>query len=115
MDIGLMLSLRDHITVGSHTPGKLKLKFDLVVIGNPKVIKYVKTNGFGPPKGQDFPGILKTSFNPLTRSMIMLYDDGVIEPQLLHELFTCESSEEFQEIAIELADTVHFDLATFLN
>lgn len=115
MDLDLMLGLRSHITVGSHTPGRLRLKFDLGVIGNPKVIRYVKVNGFGPPKGQDMPGITKTSFNPLTRSMTMLYDQSVIEPELLHRLFTCESAEEFQTIAEELAQTVDFDLTTFLN
>lgn len=115
MDLDLMLGLRSHITVGSHIPGKLKLKFDLGVIKNPKVIQYVKVNGFGPPKGQDMPGITKTSFNPLTRSMVMDYDDEIIEPELLHRLFTCESAEEFQETAIVLADTVQFELANFLN
>lgn len=115
MDLDLMLGLRDHITVGSHVPGRLKLKFDLGVIGNPKVIRYVKVNGFGPPKGQDMPGINRTSFNPLTRSMTMFYDAGVIEPELLHRLFTCESVSEFQKTAVELADLVDFDLSTFLN
>ncbi|OEU68611.1 MAG: hypothetical protein BA863_16825 [Desulfovibrio sp. S3730MH75] len=115
MDLDLMLGLRDHITVGSHIPGKLKLKFDLSVVGNLKVIKYVKMNGFGPPKGQDMPGITKTSFNPLTRSMTMFYDDEIIEPELMHRLFTCESIDEFQETAVELADVVNFDLSTFLN
>ena len=115
MDLDLMLGLRDHITVGSHIPGKIKLKLDMGVIGNPKVIRYVKLNGFGPPKGQDMPGIGKTSFNPLTRSITMCYDDEVIAPQLLHNLFTCESAEEFQDIAVELADTVNFNLSTFLN
>ncbi len=115
MDIDLMLGLREHITVGSHTPGRLRLKFDLGVIGNPKVIRYVKVNGFGPPKGQDMPGITGTKFNPLTRSMTMVYDDEIIEPELLHRLFTCENAAEFREIAVELADTVDFDLSTFLN
>ncbi len=110
-----MLGLREHITVGSHTPGRLKLKFDLSVIGNPKVIKYVKVNGFGPPKGQDMPGITGTSFNPLTRSMTMRYDDRILDPRLLHRLFTCASVEEFQETATELAELVDFDLSTFLN
>jgi hypothetical protein len=115
MDLDLMLGLRDHITVGNHTPGRLKLKFDLGVIGNPRVIRYVRTNGFGPPRGQDMPGINKTSFNPLTRSMVMDYDDTVIAPETLHRLFTCESVDEFRETAIALADACNFDLATFLN
>lgn len=113
MDLDLMLGIRRHITVGSHVPGKLRLKFGLGVIGNPKVIKYVKANGFGPPKGQDMPGVKKTSFNPLTRSMTMEYDKGIIEPETLHRLFVSESEEEFKAIANELADTCEFDLAGF--
>ncbi len=115
MDLDLLLGLQRHIHIGSHTPGKLKLKFDMSVIGNPKVVEYVKTNGFGPPKGQDMPGVQKTHFNPLTRSMTMIYDTDVIEPELLHRLFISESAEEFETIASQLADTCEFDLADFCH
>ena len=115
MDLDLMLGIRGHIQIGSHVPGKLKLKFGLGVIRNPKVIDYVKLNGFGPPKGQDMPGVKKTSFNLLTRCMTMLYDKDVIEPETLHRLFISESEEEFEAIANELADTCEFDLAGFCH
>ena len=115
MDLELMLGLRSHIHIGSHTPGKLKLKIGMGVIGNPKVIEYVKVNGFGPPKNQDMPGITKTRFNPLTRSMTVLYDKDMIEPELLHRLFISRSAEEFEAVAAQLADTVDYDLSTFLN
>jgi hypothetical protein len=115
MDLELMLGLRDHISVDSHVPGKLKLKFGIKVIANPKVILYVKDNGFGPPKGQDMPGVGKTSFNPLTRCMTMNYDATVLKPELLQELFTCKCEKDFQNAAQALADAAHFDLATFLN
>ncbi|THB63318.1 MAG: hypothetical protein D6E12_17240 [Desulfovibrio sp.] len=113
MDFDLMLGLRKHIQVASHRPGRLKLRFGLKIIGNAKVIEYVKENGFAPPKGQDMPGVTKTRFNPLTRSMTMMYDAGVIEPELLHKLFTSNSDEEFETRAHELAQTVDFDLAVF--
>lgn len=113
MNLDLMLGIRSHITIGSHVPGKLKLKFGLGVIKNPKVIDYVKVNGFGPPKGQDMPGVKKTRFNPLTRCMTMEYDKEVIEPKLLHRLFVSKSEEEFETIATQLANTCEFDLAGF--
>lgn len=113
MDLDLMLGLRSHIHIGSHVPGRLKLKFGLGVIGNPKIIEYVKVNGFGPPKGQHMPGVKKTSFNPLTRCMTMVYDKDVIEPEMLHKLFICENETEFEALANELAETCDFDLAGF--
>lgn len=115
MDLDLMLGIRSHIQIGNHVPGRLRLKFGLGVIKNPKVIRYVKVNGFGPPKGQDMPGVKKTSFNPLTRSLIMEYDKEVIEPETLHKLFISESEEEFEAIANELANTCEFDLAGFCH
>ena len=113
MNLDLMLGIRSHIRIGSHVPGKLKLKFGMGVIANPKVIEYVKVNGFGPPKGQGMPGVKKTSFNPLTRCMTMVYDKEVIEPETLHRLFISQTAEEFETIATQLADTCDFDLAGF--
>ncbi|SKA71322.1 hypothetical protein SAMN02745704_00118 [Paucidesulfovibrio gracilis DSM 16080] len=115
MDLDLMLGLREHIRVTDHVPGKLTLRFGLGVIANPRVIRYVKENGFAPPKGCDMPGIGKTTFHALTRSMVLQYDRDVIMPELLHRLFTCENAVEFKSTAQELAATVHFDLTTFLN
>lgn len=115
MDLDLMLGIRSHIQVGSHVPGKLKLKFGMGAIGNPKVIRYVKANGFGPPKGQDMPGVRKTTFNPITRCMTMVYDKDIIKPETLHRLFISESAEEFEAIANELADTCEFDLTGFCH
>ena len=111
MDLDLIIGLRGHLRVVSHTPGKLKLKVGLGVINNPKVIEYVKVNGFGPPKGQKTPGVRKTSFNPFTRSMTMQYDKTVIQPELLHRLFTSESADDVRRTAVTLAETVNFDLA----
>ncbi len=113
MDFDLMLGIRSHIRIGSHVPGRLKLKFGLGVIANPKVMEYVRVNGFGPPVGREMPGVKRTRFNPLTRCMIMEYDRNVIEPELLHRLFISESEEEFEAIANQLADICEFDLAGF--
>jgi hypothetical protein len=115
MDLELLLELRNYISICSHTPGKLKLKFGLGVVRNPKVIRYVKVNGFGPPKGESMPGIIKTTFNPLSRSMTISYDKDVIRPELLHKLFICKNLDEFEDIAGQLASTVNFDLAAFCN
>ena len=60
MDLELMLGLRDHINIKKYTPGNLKLKFGMELIVNPKVVKYVKVNGYGPHKGQDMPGMSGT-------------------------------------------------------
>ncbi|NDV28560.1 hypothetical protein [Desulfovibrio sp. JC010] len=115
MDLELMLGLRDHINIEKHTPGSLKLKFGMELIVNPKVVKYVKVNGFGPPKGEEMPGMTGTRFNPLTRCMTISYDEEILKPELLQKLFTCECEDEFQHAAQELADAAHFDLATFLH
>ncbi len=113
MDLHLICGLRSHIRVGSHVPGKLTLKIGLSVIADPKVIDYVKVNGFGPPRDLDMPGVKRTRFNPLTRSMTMDYDQDVIEPKLLHRLFVCRDEAEFEEVASRLADACHVDLNAF--
>ncbi len=115
MDLDLLLGIRSHISIGGHTPGRLRLKFGLGVVRNEKVIEYVKVNGFGPPKGQDMPGITKTRFNPITRSMTVEYDRKVIRPELLHKLFVCKDETEFESIAQQLAETVDFDIEAFCN
>jgi hypothetical protein len=113
MDLDLILGIRSHIRIGSHVPGTLKFKFGLAVMGNSKVLDYVRVNGFGPPKGQDMPGVRQTRFNPLTRCMTMVYDKDVINPELLHRLFISKSEEEFEAIAKQLAEICAFDLVGF--
>ena len=113
MDLDLICGLRSHIRVGSHVPGRLKLKIGLSVIADPRVVEYVKVNGFGPPRGLDMPGVKRTRFNPLTRSMTMDYDKEIIEPELLHRLFVCRDAAEFGEAAQRLAAACDVDLAAF--
>jgi len=113
MNLDLICGLRKHIRVGSHVPGKLTLKIGLSVIVDPGVVEYVKVNGFGPPKDLNMPGVKRTRFNPLTRSMTMDYDKEIIEPKLLHKLFVCENDQEFEAVAERLANACHVDLTTF--
>jgi|GEM_PF-1345113 len=111
LNLDLMLGIRSHISIGSHVPGKLRLKVGIAALANPKVVEYVRVNGFGPPRGQVLPGVTRSRFNPLTRSMTMEYDRTVIEPELLHRLFSGGSDEEFEAAANRLADACDIDLA----
>lgn len=115
MNMELLVNLRRYISIGSHTPGKLKLKIGFGAIRNPKVVEYVKVNGFAPPKGNTLPGLKKTQFNPLTRSMIMTYNKNIIEPKLLHKLFSSKNAGEFTATAAELAESVGVDINTLFN
>ncbi|MEF2232138.1 MAG: hypothetical protein V3571_14495 [Pseudodesulfovibrio sp.] len=113
MDLDLLCGLRSHIRVGSHVPGRLTLKIGLSVIADPRVVEYVRMNGFGPPRDLAVPGVKRTRFNPLTRSMTMDYDQAVIEPELLHRLFVCRDAAGFEEAAGRLAAACGVDLAAF--
>lgn len=115
MDLNLLLDLKKYISISGHTPGRLKLKLGIGAVRNPKVIEYVKVNGFAPPRGQKMNGIRKTSFNPITRSMLIEYDRDIIRPETLHKLFICEDSVEFDNLARQLASAADFDLENFLN
>ncbi|MUM76654.1 hypothetical protein GKC30_03290 [Pseudodesulfovibrio sp. F-1] len=113
MSLDLVYGLRDHVRVGSHVPGRLTLKIGLGVIADPRVIEYVRVNGFGPPAELSVPAVRRTRFNPLTRSMVMEYDRQIIEPELLHRLFVCEGEDEFGSVAASLAEACGVDIERF--
>ncbi|WP_207263880.1 hypothetical protein [Desulfovibrio sp. Huiquan2017] len=107
-NLDLLLGIRSHIGIGSPVSGRLKT--GLVALADPKAVEYVRVNGFGPPRGEFFPGVKRTRFNPLPRSMAMEYDRIVIEPELPHRLFSGGSDEEFEASANRLADACDIDL-----
>lgn len=75
-----LLDLRRFITVAHHVPGRIRLKIDPAVRSHPKAATLI---GLA-EKGH---GALRARLNLLARSLVLEYDPGRIDPDLLMTLF----------------------------
>ena len=83
-----LVELRPYFAVKHHIPGRLRLKFNLSVLSRPEAQKIIE-------RGDRLPaGIDKLRINKYARSMILEYDNKIIDFDLLQKLLDADNDEE---------------------
>ena len=97
MDFNLLMSLRQYLTIKHHVPGRIRIKFGLKMLADPRV-QTLKTEMVD----KKTPSCIKEiKLNMFTRSLIIEYDPGIVEPEKLQEALTTKDEARFQELAAE--------------
>ena len=98
MDFQILMDLRRHLTIKHHVPGRIRIKFGLKLLADPRAqaLKSETENKTPPPSIKD------TKLNMFTRNVVIEYDPDVIEPEKLHEALTTEDEARFKQLAAEL-------------
>lgn len=97
MDFQTLMALRKHLTIKHHVPGRIRIKFGLKLLADPRAqaLKEEK-QGAAPP-----PWIKETKVNMFTRTVVVEYDPDVVKPEKLHEALITEDEARFNELAAE--------------
>jgi len=88
--------LRDYLTIEHHVPGRIRIKFAMKLLADPRAQELKNKAGDTPP-----PCIYSTKVNLFTRSVIIEYDPEIIIPEKLQEALTTADPERFDELAAE--------------
>lgn len=98
MHLETLMDLREYITIKHHVPGRIRLKFGLKLLADPRA-QALKQEA----QTRAQPACIKdTKINMFTRTVIIEYDPAVIQPETLHEALTTEDEARFNELAAEL-------------
>ncbi len=98
MDFRIVMDLRKYLTIKHHVPGRIRLKFGMKLLADPRARELKEeTSDKTPP-----PCIKDTKLNLLARTVIIDYDPEVLEPEKLHEALTTTDEKRFKELATEL-------------
>ncbi|SDI97628.1 hypothetical protein SAMN04488540_104132 [Ferrimonas sediminum] len=82
-----VLKLRQWVHVAHHIPGRIRLKFNSTLITQMARFKAEKAM----EQATQFPPLKRYQLNTSSNSLILEYDHGVIQPDLLDQLFSpCE-------------------------
>lgn len=102
MDFKVLMDLREHLTIKHHVPGRIRIKFGLKLLADPraKALKQ-ETEEKTPP-----PCIKETKLNMFTRNVIIEYDPEIVDPEKLHEALTTDDEARFNELAAELEEVM---------
>jgi len=102
MDFNILMDLRQHLTIKHHVAGRIRIKFGLKLLADPRAQALKEeTDGKTPP-----PCIKDTKVNLFTRTVIIEYDPELVEPEKLHEALTTEDEARFRELAAELEEVM---------
>jgi hypothetical protein len=100
MDFNLLMDLRHYLTVAHHVPGRLRIKFGMKLLGDPRAKEIMNRVG-----ARDLPpAIRSTRVNPLGRSVVIEYDAEAVDPGRLEELLTTGDCQRFEKLANEFKD-----------
>ena len=98
MDFNTLMDLRGYLTIQHHVPGRIRLKFGIKLLADPRARSLKEEVG-----GETLPpSIRNTKLNMFTRNVIIEYDPEIIVPETLHEALTTDDEARFQELAAEL-------------
>lgn len=84
MNIGDLITLRDGLSVAHHVPGRIRIRFSLKLMGDPRAHRLLGSSD----GGRAVPGFRGMRLNTAARSVIIEYDPAVIEPGKLDEALT---------------------------
>ncbi|MEF2230785.1 MAG: hypothetical protein V3571_07640 [Pseudodesulfovibrio sp.] len=98
MNFSDLMSLRKHLSIQHHVPGRIRIKFGLALLADPRA-KAVKEAA----KGRRQPACVRdVRVNLLTRNIVIEYDPAVVRPEILHEALTTGDEDRFNQLAAEL-------------
>lgn len=81
MNLGDLITLRDCLSVAHHVPGRLRLRFSLKLLADPRAHRLLEASN----AGAKVPGLRGYRLNAPARSVIIEYDPAVINPAKLGE------------------------------
>ncbi|XPV75060.1 MAG: HMA2 domain-containing protein [Desulfovibrio sp.] len=95
MDFELLLGMRGHVAVAHHVPGRIRLKVSISALADPRVKSMIKnTSSHALPRG-----VKNYRVNFFSRSVVVEYDQGVIDPSNLNEVLTTNDQARFELLA----------------
>ena len=97
MDLKVLKDLHKHIQIAHHVPGRIRLKFDPSLANHPGAGDLLNSK-------EKLTGIKNIRMNPAARSVVIEYDEQVIRPDYIQELFTIRDPDRFHAIIDELAE-----------
>ncbi len=98
MDLSLLMDCRDYLSVAHHIPGRLRLRFSLAVLADPRAMDLLAS-----ARAACLPPALRgVRVNAPARSVVIEYDPAVIAPDLLEEALTTQDKGRFRILAEQL-------------
>lgn len=95
MNLESITALRKYISIASHKPGQISLKFGMQILSDPIAMDIIKQNKNTPmPKA-----IFDTKLNLLARTLTLNYDASIIDSTEFDEILTTRSRARFDELA----------------
>jgi len=96
MHLSTLMSLRDHLCVQHHVPGRIRIKFAPALLADPRA-RALKDRASG------LPGFVRNvRVNVFTRDIVIEYDPKAVVPETLHEALTTGDHDRFRELAAQL-------------
>jgi len=100
MDFHTLASLRRHLTVKHHIPGRIRLVFSPTLPAVPEIQAVLQSRGSLPA------GVSGMRINAPARSVVIEYDPKRIAPELLEELAATRDDERAAHIVRELSEAL---------
>ena len=98
MNFSDLMSLRKHLSIQHHVPGRIRIKFALALLADPRARAVQEA-----AKGRGQPACVRSvRVNMLTRNIVIEYDPAVVTPEKLHEALTTRDEDRFNQLAAEL-------------
>lgn len=103
MDFNLLMDLRRHLTIKHHVPGRVRIKFGLKLLTDPKAQALKKHS-----EGKASPDCIhSTKVNFFTRNVIIEYDPEILVPEKLHEALTTLDQARFDKLIAEFETIIN--------
>jgi len=99
-----ILKLRQRVSVKHHIPGRIRLKYKLSIIAQIGMFSESKLDKLL----SNFPAIKKYSVNVGTCSVLIEYDNQIITPRLIDDLFA-ESDAQAEKACFEIANILQIE------
>ena len=105
MDAGTLIKLREYLSIAHHIPGRIRLKIKSTLLADPQALKLAGSVDFS-SWGNGSRAIINTRFNPGAGSLVVDYEPGLLEPDLIAELFSSPDGNRVAELVEQLADLI---------
>lgn len=103
------LELRQLISIAHHVPGRIRLKFDLGVLGHPVVKTLSSLTGEGKASLKEA-GFVDSRLNLPARSLVLEYNPERISPQVLDAFFSHPDAKQAEALADQVAALLGIEL-----
>ncbi|MUM76646.1 hypothetical protein GKC30_03245 [Pseudodesulfovibrio sp. F-1] len=95
MNLSTLMTLRDHLKIQHHVPGRIRIKFTPALLADPRAMALRD-------KTTDLPAFVReVRVNVFTRDIVIEYDPKAVVPEALHEALTTADQERLSELAAQ--------------